>query len=66
MGRYLLSLMRAHSGEHGDTKPFISVHRLRHLAYVLDALMYYVRAKVCSARMPTDVSSLFLVENIAA
>ena len=40
---YLLSLMRGHSGEHGDTLPAIDIARCRHLAFALDAFMYYIK-----------------------
>jgi hypothetical protein len=41
---YCLSLMRAHNGEHSDTLPVIDVSSLRHIAYVFDALIYYMRS----------------------
>ncbi|VVC25628.1 Hypothetical protein CINCED_3A013222 [Cinara cedri] len=41
---YCLSLMRAHSNEHGDSLPVLDVSSLKHVAYVLDALVYYMRA----------------------
>nr|XP_039264604.1 E3 ubiquitin-protein ligase UBR5-like isoform X3 [Styela clava] len=40
---YILSLMRAHSGEHADYLPVMDVSSLRHVAYVLDALVYFLR-----------------------
>ena len=40
---YLLSLLRGHSNEHGDSLPKLDVSSLRHVAYVLDALVYYLR-----------------------
>lgn len=36
--------MRAHSNEHGDSLPVLDVSSLKHVAYVLDALVYYMRA----------------------
>uniref|UniRef100_A0A915IU40 Uncharacterized protein n=1 Tax=Romanomermis culicivorax TaxID=13658 RepID=A0A915IU40_ROMCU len=39
---YALSLMRGHSDEHGDDLPAIELTSLRHVAYVLDAMLYYL------------------------
>ena len=41
---YCLSLMRAHNSEHSDTMPVIDVSSLKHVAYVFDALIYYMRS----------------------
>ncbi|THD21469.1 Hyperplastic disc [Fasciola hepatica] len=41
---YVFSLMRATSGDHGDSVPFIGVPMHKHLAYVLDALVYFFKA----------------------
>lgn len=41
---YCLSLMRAHNSEHGDSLPVLDVSSLRHVAYVFDALIYYMRS----------------------
>lgn len=41
---YCLSLMRAHNAEHLDSLPVIDVSALRHVAYVFDALIYYMRS----------------------
>ncbi|KAI5715389.1 hypothetical protein M8J77_015250 [Diaphorina citri] len=41
---YCLSLMRAHNSEHADSLPVLDVSSLRHVAYVLDALVYYMRS----------------------
>lgn len=53
---YCLSLMRAHSNEHGDSLPVLDVSSLKHVAYVLDALVYYMRADTaavnCQALTP--------------
>ena len=40
---YVLSLMRGYNSEHGDTLPKLDVSALRHVAYVMDALIYYLR-----------------------
>ena len=42
---YCLSLMRAHNGEHSDTLPVIDVSSLKHIAYIFDALIYYIRSR---------------------
>lgn len=36
--------MRAHSNEHTDCLPVIDISSLRHVAYVFDALIYYMRS----------------------
>lgn len=36
--------MRAHNGEHRDSLPVLDVSSLRHVAYVFDALVYYMRS----------------------
>ena len=41
---YALSLMRAHNNEHVDNLPVLDLTALRHVAYVLDALVYYMRS----------------------
>jgi len=41
---YLLSLMRSQDGEHGDSLPTVEITSLRHVAFVLDAFIYYLRA----------------------
>lgn len=41
---YCLSLLRAHSAEHAEQLPVMDVAALKHVAYVLDALVYYMRA----------------------
>ncbi|GBP22899.1 E3 ubiquitin-protein ligase hyd [Eumeta japonica] len=41
---YCLSLLRAHSSEHAEQLPVLDVAALKHVAYVLDALVYYMRA----------------------
>ncbi|EDV98558.1 E3 ubiquitin-protein ligase hyd [Drosophila grimshawi] len=40
---YCLSLMRAHTSEHRDALPVLDITALRHMAYVLDAFVYYMR-----------------------
>lgn len=41
---YCLSLMRSHNSEHLDSLPVLDVSALKHIAYVLDALIYYMRS----------------------
>ena len=40
---YALSLMRAHNSEHSDSLPVLDVAAMKHIAYVFDALIYYMR-----------------------
>lgn len=40
---YVLSLVRGTENEHADTLPKVDVTSLRHVAFVLDALIYYLR-----------------------
>ncbi|XP_017092018.2 E3 ubiquitin-protein ligase hyd [Drosophila bipectinata] len=40
---YCLSLMRAHTSEHRDALPVLDITALRHIGYVLDAFVYYMR-----------------------
>lgn len=41
---YALSLMRAHNNEHFDSLPVMDVSSLKHVAYVFDALIYFMRS----------------------
>ncbi|KAJ8980295.1 hypothetical protein NQ317_005215 [Molorchus minor] len=41
---YCLSLMRAHNSEHLDSLPILDVSALKHVAYVFDALIYFMRS----------------------
>lgn len=36
--------MRAYNGEHLDSLPVLDVSSLKHIAYVFDALIYYMRS----------------------
>ncbi|XP_064474178.1 E3 ubiquitin-protein ligase UBR5-like isoform X2 [Ornithodoros turicata] len=45
---YALSLMRAHSNEHFDSLPVMDVAALKHVAYVFDALIYFMRSGASS------------------
>ncbi|XP_015788176.1 E3 ubiquitin-protein ligase UBR5 [Tetranychus urticae] len=41
---YAMSLMRAHNNEHFDSMPVLDVSSLKHVAYVFDALIYFMRS----------------------
>jgi E3 ubiquitin-protein ligase EDD1 len=41
---YSLSLMRAHNAEHFDSLPVIDVSSFKHVAYVFDSLIYFLRS----------------------
>ncbi|XP_048881123.1 E3 ubiquitin-protein ligase UBR5-like isoform X6 [Brienomyrus brachyistius] len=41
---YALSLMRAHGDEHSDVLPVLDVCSLKHVAYVFQALIYWIKA----------------------
>lgn len=41
---YCLSLMRSHNSEHRDSLPVLDITALRHVAYVLDAIIFYMRS----------------------
>ena len=43
---YLLSLTRGSEDEHGDSLPKLEMTSLRHVAYILDAFVYYLRSKI--------------------
>ena len=40
---YALSLMRSHNSEHSDSLPVLDVASMKHIAYVFDSLIYYMR-----------------------
>lgn len=66
--------MRAHSNEHGDSLPVLDVSSLKHVAYVLDALVYYMRADTAAVNChlinpifipdPTDPSEPWVIEQV--
>jgi len=58
---YALSLMRSHNDEHADNLPTLDITSLKHVAYVLDALIYYMRSGGGS-----DVDSMHDAANDAA
>ncbi|XP_013417983.1 E3 ubiquitin-protein ligase UBR5 isoform X2 [Lingula anatina] len=49
---YALSLMRSHNDEQSDAMPIIDISALKHVAFVLDSLVYYMRS---GADTETDV-----------
>ncbi|OWA51736.1 E3 ubiquitin-protein ligase UBR5 [Hypsibius exemplaris] len=51
---YALSLMRAHNSEHGDSLPTLDVAALKHVAYVFDTLVHYIRVTSGSHRNDGD------------
>jgi len=60
---YALSLMRSHNDEHADNLPTLDINSLKHVAYVLDALVYYMRSGGSSG---SDADSLHDGANDAA
>lgn len=52
---YCLSLMRAHNGEHLDSLPILDVSALKHVAYVFDALIYYMRSSGSNEASENDI-----------
>ena len=40
--------MRGSDNEHGDSLPKLEVTSLQHVAYILDAFVYYLRSKMKS------------------
>lgn len=53
---YALSLMRSHSSEHRDSLPVLDVTALRHIAYVLDGIIFYMRAGKENEVDKTDIN----------
>lgn len=61
---YCLSLMRSHSSEHSDSLPVLDISALKHIAYVLDALIYYMRSDTINVPLqPTTVSAFNDLDN---
>lgn len=59
---YCLSLMRAHNSEHLDSLPVLDVSALKHIAYVLDALIYYMRSGFSNAETDTSAKAPCVVD----
>ena len=41
---YILSLMRSYNDEHAGCLPSLDVMALKHVAYIFDAMIYYMKA----------------------
>lgn len=54
---YILSLMRSHDNEHGDSLPKVEITSLRHVAYILDAFIYYLRSNQMTESLPSSVDN---------
>lgn len=52
---YCLSLMRAHNNEHLDSLPVLDVSALKHVAYVFDALIYFMRSGTVDTNSDIDL-----------
>lgn len=51
--------MRSHSNEHSDSLPVLDISALKHIAYVLDALIYYMRSDTINAPLQTNTVNTF-------
>ncbi|CAK9249869.1 unnamed protein product [Sphagnum jensenii] len=56
---YAMSLMRAHNNEHFDSLPILDVASLKHVAYVFDSLIYFIKsgseeANINASKIPSD------------
>lgn len=54
--------MRAHNSEHLDSLPVLDVSALKHIAYVLDALIYYMRSGFSNADSDASVKAPCVVD----
>lgn len=50
--------MRGSDNEHGDSLPKLEVTSLQHVAYILDAFVYYLRSKTKGAADQTKQEGL--------
>ena len=50
--------MRSSDNEHGDSLPKLEVTSLQHVAYILDAFVYYLRSKTKNSVEQTKEDSL--------
>lgn len=55
---YAMSLMRAHSNEHYDSLPVLDVASLKHMAYIFDCFVYYMRRGFPCQHSPPDQLAL--------
>ncbi|KAB5532947.1 hypothetical protein PHYPO_G00125920 [Pangasianodon hypophthalmus] len=51
---YALSLMRSHNDEHSDVLPVLDVCSLKHVAYVFQALIYWIKAMNLQTTLDTS------------
>lgn len=51
--------MRSHNNEHSDSLPILDISALKHIAYVLDALIYYMRSDTINAPLQTTSVNTF-------
>lgn len=51
---YALSLMRSHHDEHSDVLPVLDVCSLKHVAYVFQALIYWIKAMNLQTTLDTS------------
>jgi len=58
---YILSLMRSHHNEHGDALPKLEITAMKHVAFILDSFIYYVRSKQ-QCRSNSRISSGVIVK----
>lgn len=57
---YVLSLIRGSENEHADSLPKVDVASLRHVAFVLDALVYYLRNNPAGTRSELKIFFSFV------
>ncbi|KAK4337375.1 hypothetical protein RND71_043332 [Anisodus tanguticus] len=66
---YAISLMRTHNNEHFDSLPILDVGSLKHVAYVFDSLIYYLRINNENMNLKTannlnkNINEEFSIEN---
>ena len=51
--------MRSHSNEHADSLPVLDISALKHVAYVLDALIYYMRSDTINTPIQSSSVNAF-------
>jgi len=54
---YTLSLMRMATSEHRESLPTVDISALKHIAWIFDALMYYLRISESDASAGTEVAA---------
>lgn len=65
---YALSLMRSHNAEHSDSLPILDVASMKHMAYVFDALIYYIRSGNLDLKATAASASVtsFVIEDFSS